>query len=87
MNEKWSAWMDGEPCGTCGGQPGCTCGPLLIEALRADADARNDWFLAHLAGDALRGRPVLDDGFSVRIIARLDAIETDPAYDPLASEG
>ncbi len=87
MNEKLSAWVDGEPCGEEGGELGCTCGLSLYDAMRADAEARNDWFLAHLIGDALRGRPVLDDGFSVRIISRVDVVEIDPAYDPFGDEG
>ncbi len=87
MNEKLSAWVDGEPCGEGDGEAGSACDHSLCDAMRADAEARNDWFLAHLIGDALRGRPVLDDGFSVRIISRVDVIEIDPAYDPLGDEG
>jgi hypothetical protein len=56
----------------------------LIETIRSDADARNDWFLYHLVGDAIRGRPIIDDGFSVRILARLEGVEIEPSYDPLA---
>ncbi|MEI8384744.1 MAG: hypothetical protein WCF51_02125 [Nitrosomonadaceae bacterium] len=56
----------------------------LIENIRSDADARNDWFLYHLVGDAIRGRPIIDDGFSIRILARLESVEIDPSYNPLA---
>jgi hypothetical protein len=34
--------------------------------------------------DAIRGRPIIDDGFSVRILARLEGVEIEPSYDPLA---
>lgn len=80
IDEDVSAWIDGECCG----EPGCSCGLAFCESLRGDADARNDWFIVHTIGDALRGRPVLDDGFSLRIIERVDTSEIDPGYDPLA---
>ena len=86
MNEIFSAWVDGEPCGRCASVSACTCFSILTEGMRADAVARNDWFLAQLIGDALRGRPVLDDGFSLRIISRIEAVQVEPDYDPLASE-
>ncbi|MBA0014387.1 MAG: hypothetical protein JW384_00579 [Nitrosomonadaceae bacterium] len=56
----------------------------LIETIRSNADARNDWFLYHLVGDAMRGKPINDDGFSVRILARLEGVEIEPSYNPLA---
>lgn len=55
----------------------------LVDTLHDDANARNDWFLYHLTGDAMRGQPIIDDGFSLRIIAKLEAVEIDPSYDPL----
>lgn len=82
MNELWSAWIDGECCG----KQGCTCGGAFVRSLREDEKARNEWFLAHQIGDALRGRPVLDDGFSLRIIKRVECVEIDPAFDPLKDE-
>jgi hypothetical protein len=82
MKELWSAWLDGECCG----KQGCTCGGAFVRRAKQDAEARNEWFLAHQIGDAIRGRPVLDDGFSVRIIRCMEGVEIDPAFDPLADE-
>ncbi len=56
---------------------------ILVDTLHHDSSARNDWFLYHLTGDAMRGRPTIDDGFSLRIIAKLEGVEIDPSYDPL----
>ena len=55
----------------------------LVDTLRHESDARNDWFLYHLAGDAMRGQPIIDDGFSIRILEKLKTVEIDPFYDPL----
>jgi len=55
----------------------------LVDTLRYEPDARNDWFLYHLSGDAMRGQPTIDDGFSIRILAKLKDIDIDPQYDPL----
>ena len=55
----------------------------LVDTLRHESDARNDWFLYHLAGDAMRGQPIVDDGFSLRILEKLKTVEVDPLYDPL----
>ena len=55
----------------------------LVDTLRHESDARNDWFLYHLAGDAMRGQPIIDDGFSLRILEKLKTVEVDPLYDPL----
>jgi negative regulator of sigma E activity len=55
----------------------------LVDTLRHEPDARNDWFLYHLTGDAMRGQSTIDDGFSIRILAKLKAVEIDPLYDPL----
>ena len=55
----------------------------LVDTLRHEPDARDDWFLYHLAGDAMRGQPTIDDGYSIRILAKLKAVEIDPLYDPL----
>ena len=82
MSELWSAWLDGECCG----EKGCTCGGAFVRALRQDPSARDEWFLAHQIGDAIRGRPVLDDGFSVRIIKRVECVDIDPSFDPLKEE-
>ena len=55
----------------------------LVDVLRHEHDARNDWFLCHIIGDALRGQPTIDDGFSIRILEKLKDVEIDPLYDPL----
>lgn len=75
MKEEMSLYVDSELT--------ADYAEVLVDALRHDAGARNDWFLYHLAGDAMRGQPVIDDGFSIRIIAKLDHVEIDPSYDPL----
>jgi len=55
----------------------------LVDSLRYELDARNDWFLYHLTGEAIRGQTTIDDGFSIRILAKLKDVEIDPLYDPL----
>lgn len=37
-----------------------------------------------IVGDTLRRNPTPDDGFTLRILARLEGERIDPAYDPLA---
>lgn len=44
-----------------------------VGVLASDADARETVYVYQLIGDALRGRPVADDGYSRRIIAALAA--------------
>ena len=44
-----------------------------VAVLAGDADAREALYVYQLIGDALRGRPVADDGYSRRIIAALAA--------------
>jgi negative regulator of sigma E activity len=53
---------------------------------RDDTDFRDDWFYYHFLGDIMRGQPAPDDGFSLRIIEKLNNIEIDPLFDPLSSE-
>lgn len=40
------------------------------------------------AGDALRGNPTADDGFTIRILQRMarEKVRIEPGYDPLAEE-
>ena len=56
-----------------------------LEELAADAALRERYTLYGLAGDALRGNPTPDDGFSIRIFERMnrEAVKIDPGFDPL----
>jgi negative regulator of sigma E activity len=56
-----------------------------LEALAADAALRDRYTLYGLAGDALRGNPTPDDGFSIRIFERMkrEGAKTEPGFDPL----
>jgi negative regulator of sigma E activity len=56
-----------------------------LEALAADAALRDRYTLYGLAGDALRGNPTPDDGFSIRIFKRMkrEAATMEPGFDPL----
>ena len=53
---------------------------------RDDTDFRDNWFYYHFLGDIMRGQSTPDDGFSLRIIEKLNNIEIDPLFDPLSSE-
>jgi negative regulator of sigma E activity len=50
-----------------------------LQTLGRDAGAREAVTVYQIIGDALRGRPVLDDGYSHRIFAALDGVTIDPA--------
>lgn len=56
-----------------------------LEELAADAALRDRYTLYGLAGDALRGTPTPDDGFSIRIFERMkrEAVKIEPGFDPL----
>ena len=56
-----------------------------LEELAADAALRDRYTLYGLAGDALRGNPTPDDGFSIRIFERMkrEAVKIEPGFDPL----
>ena len=58
--------------------------PVLDEVAR-DADLRDRYTLYGLAGDALRGNPTPDDGFSPRIFERMrrEGVRIEPGFDPL----
>ena len=75
MKEKISAYIDSEL--------GAEEVDTIVDSLRHDSNARDDWFLYHLTGDALRGQPAMDDGFSKSIIEKLKTVKIDPSYDPL----
>jgi sigma-E factor negative regulatory protein RseA len=66
MNEKLSAWMDGEL--------ESEDARKLPSQLKRDAELRGGWDCYHLIGDALRG--VLGPDLSAKICARLDAEAT-----------
>lgn len=75
MKEEISAYIDSELT--------TEEADALVDILRHEPDARNDWFLYHLTGDAMRGQQTIDDGFSIRIIEKLKSVEIDPLYDPI----
>jgi negative regulator of sigma E activity len=56
-----------------------------LDELAADAALRDRYTLYGLAGDALRGNPTPDDGFSIRIFERMnrEAVKIEPGFDPL----
>ena len=58
----------------------------LLNQLGADGALRDRFTLYVLAGDAMRGVNVLDDGFSKRIFERLrsEGVKVEQGYDPLA---
>lgn len=57
----------------------------LLDRLLGDLEARDRWTRYQLAGDVLRGNPTPDDGFSLRILERLEGVQREPGFDPLAS--
>jgi negative regulator of sigma E activity len=76
MNEKLSLLMDSELDAT-------EISPAL-HLLKKSPDARDQWTMMQMVGDAVRGLPVADDGFSIRIFEKLENVQIDPSYDPLA---
>jgi len=66
MNERLSAWMDGELEGGPAGQ--------MPSQLKSDAALRGNWDCYHLIGDALRG--VQGPDLCARICERLEAEPT-----------
>lgn len=63
--------------------------PATLAEVAADPALRDRYTLYALAGDALRGNPTPDDGFSQRIFARMatESVRMERGYDPLADEG
>jgi negative regulator of sigma E activity len=56
-----------------------------LEETAADAHLRDRYTLYGLVGDALRGNPTPDDGFTQRLLERMrrEGIRRDDSYDPL----
>ena len=56
-----------------------------LQELAADPALRDRYTLYGLAGDALRGNPTPDDGFSIRIFAKVkrEGAKIEPGFDPL----
>jgi len=75
LKEKISAYIDSELA--------AVEVDTVVDSLRHEPNARDDWFLYHLTGDAMRGQPAMDDGFSKGIITKLKTVKIDPSYDPL----
>lgn len=75
LKEKISAYIDSELA--------AEEVDTIVDSLRHEPNARDDWFLYHLTGDALRGQPAMGDGFSKSIIEKLKTVKIDPSYDPL----
>ena len=75
MKEKISAYIDSELA--------AVEVDTVVDSLRHEPNARDDWFLYHLTGDAMRGQSEMDDGFSKGIIEKLKTVKIDPSYDPL----
>lgn len=56
----------------------------LVAEVARDAVLRDRWTRYQLAGDVIRGNTTPDDGFTRRILARLQGVKPEPGYDPLA---
>ena len=56
-----------------------------LDEVAADARLRDRYTLYGLAADALRGNPIPDDGFSIRIFERMkrEGVKIEPGYEPL----
>ena len=59
-----------------------------LEQTAAQPVLRDRYTIYGLVGDVLRGNSTPDDGFSVRILQRMQAerVRIEPGYDPLADE-
>lgn len=57
--------------------------PGALAALVSDADARDLVTRSVLAADVLRRNSTPDDGFTLRILQKLEGVQIDPGYDPL----
>ncbi|HVE90098.1 MAG TPA: sigma-E factor negative regulatory protein [Burkholderiaceae bacterium] len=58
----------------------------VLSGLGADQALRDRFTIYGLIGDSMRGVNVPDDGFSMRIFARLrrEGVKVEDGYDPLA---
>lgn len=56
-----------------------------LDELATDAGQRDRYTLYGLVGDALRGNPTPDDGFSMRLFERMkrEGVKREPGFDPL----
>ena len=70
MKEKISAYVDSELA--------TVEVDTVVDSLRHEPNARDDWFLYHLTGDAMRGQPEMDDGFSKGIIDKTKSCKDRP---------
>ena len=68
MKERISVLMDGELEGRAADE--------ALELLRRDGSAADTWRLYHLVSDAMHEQPLLSDGFTRRVSARLAAEPT-----------
>ena len=68
MNESISALMDGELEGRAADE--------ALELVRRDGMAADTWRLYHLVSDAMHEQPLLSEGFTRRVSARLAAEPT-----------
>ena len=57
-----------------------------LDEIVSDAGLRDRLTIFGLVGDALRGNSAPDDGFTKRILERMEreAVKIEPGYDPLA---
>jgi negative regulator of sigma E activity len=59
----------------------------LVARTANDPAARDRWTRYQLIGDVIRGNTTPDDGFTQRILVRLEGVSPEPGYDPLADQG
>ena len=59
-----------------------------LEDIASQPALRDRYTVYGLVGDVLRGNSTPDDGFSVRILQRMQAerVRIEPGYDPLADD-
>lgn len=54
-----------------------------VAGIFGNADERDRLTLYTLIGDSLRRNSTPDDGFTNRLLRRLDSVSIEPGYDPL----
>lgn len=59
----------------------------LVARTATDPHARDRWTRYQLIGDVIRGNTTPDDGFTRRILVRLEGVVPEQGYDPLADQG
>jgi hypothetical protein len=57
--------------------------PGALAELVADGDARDLVTRSVLAADVIRRNSTPDDGFTLRILQKLEGVQIEPGYDPL----